>query len=358
MMYCRMIALVGNEAPMLGGRYIEGMLFRMNLISIALALAVLGAVSSFSATAAELRAISDPKCDHLLIGDIEKDDANLFKDVQVTRLCLNSDGGSFVGGKSLEDHFMTEGVQTYIRRGDRCHSACALAFLGGSEWGDMRHASRTLEPGGVLGFHAPYLALPPGTHDAEEVNLMATVSMTIAGQIVADQPNLKIAPDFLTGFLLHPSRNTKVVKTTRDAVLGGIEIDTAFKLLKLGDKEARQACETLFKRYSDAFADAVTAIEPSFEIAPSGDFAKAASGTVDVEGSRWIMTATVNSNETPWQTAACAFSEDLDYWGRRGALLWSNDPGSDADIKTSVRRVKLDVPAWYFLPANTPVTRL
>lgn len=325
---------------------------------MALAIVVLGAGPNFLAVAAELRAISDPKCDHLLSGDIETDDANLFKDVQVTRLCLNSDGGSFIGGKALEDHFITEGVQTYIRRGDRCHSACALAFLGGSEWGDTRHASRTLEPGGVLGFHAPYLALPPGTHDAEEVSLLTSISMTIAGEIVADQPNLKIAPEFLTGFLLHPSRDTKVVKTIRDAVLGGIEIDTAFRLPKLGDKEARQACETLFGRYSDAFADAVTAIEPSFDIAPSGESAKTASGTIDVEGSRWIMAATVNSDETPWQTAACAFSEDLDYWGRRGALVWSNDPGSDADIRTSVRRVRLAVPAWYFLPGDTPVTGL
>ena len=330
----------------------------MKCLYVTAALVVFGALTTFSTVAAELKAVSDPKCDHLLSGAIEEDDANLFKDVQVSRLCLNSDGGSFVGGKALEDHFMTEGIQTYVRRGHRCHSACALAFLGGSEWGDMRHASRTLEPGGVLGFHAPYLALPPGKHDADEVNLMASVSMAIAGHMVADQANLKIASDFLTGFLLHPSKDTKLVETVREAVLGGIEIDTAFKLLKLSDREARQACANLFNRYSDAFSDAVTATEPSFDISPSGEFAKAASGAIKVDGSRWIMAATVNSGETPWQTAACAFSQERDYWGRRGALLWSNDPGSGADLETSVRRVRLDVPAWYFLPGNTPVAGL
>jgi hypothetical protein len=311
-----------------------------------------------AAVAAELLAVSEASCDHLLSGNITDNDTDLFRKAQVTRLCLDSRGGSFLGGKALEDLFMTEGIQTYVRRGDQCHSACALAFLGGSEWGDMRHASRTIEPGAVLGFHAPYLALPPGKHDAEELNKTATIAMAIAGQIVTDQPNLKTSLGFMTGFILYPSRDTKVVATVHDAVMGGIEIFTAFKLPRIGEKEARQACKTLFDRYSDAFADAVTATEPSFEVEPSGEFAKALSDTTVVDGESWMTVATVNSEETPWQSAACAFSGDADQWGYRDALLWANDSGSNPDLTSAIRRVRLRVPDWYFLPGDTPISSL
>ncbi|MGV2129490.1 hypothetical protein ACQZ4Q_23255 [Agrobacterium vitis] len=330
----------------------------MNNVGKIFLLATLVSAPLHPSAAAELTAVLNAPCDHLLHGEIKENDSNLLTDAGVTRLCLDSPGGSFLGGKALEDLFMTEGIQTYVRGGDQCHSACALAFLGGSEWGDMRHASRTLEPGAVLGFHAPYLALPPGKHDAEELNQTSMLSMSIAGKIVADGPNLKISLSFLTGFILYPSRETKVVTTVHDAVMGGIEIATAYKLPKVGDKEARQACKTLFDRYADTFADAVTATEPRFDVTPSGDFARARSGTMKVDGESWKTVATENSEDTPWQSASCAFSGGADHWGYRDALLWSNDARSALELGAANRRVKIRIPDWYFLPGETPISKL
>lgn len=310
------------------------------------------------APAAELTPVSGATCDHLLRGEIKESDADLFKEAGVSRLCLDSPGGSFLGGQALKDLFMTDGIQTYVRRGDQCHSACALAFLGGSEWGDMRHASRTIEPGAVLGFHAPYLAVPPGEHDAEELNRSSTLMMSIAGKIVADGANLKTSLSFMTGFILYPSRETKPVATVHDAVMGGIEISTAYKLPKVTDKDARQACKTLFDRYSDAFADAVTATEPSFDVNPSGEFAKARAGTTKIDGKAWKTVSTENSNEAPWQSASCAFSDETDHWGYREAILWSNDGGSLLELKSANRRVRLRIPDWYFVPGDTPISKL
>lgn len=310
------------------------------------------------ASAAELTPVSSATCDHLLRGEINEGDAELFQDAGVSRLCLDSPGGSFLGGQALKDLFMTDGIQTYVRQGDQCHSACALAFLGGSEWGDMRHASRTIEPGAALGFHAPYLALPTGKHDAEELNRTSTLMMSIAGKIVADSPNLKTSLSFMTGFILYPSRETKLVATVHDAVMGGIEISTAFKLPKVTDKHARQACKTLFDRYSDSFADAVTATEPSFDVNPSGEFAKAKSGTTRIDGESWSLVSTENSDETPWQSATCAFSGETEHWGYREAVLWSNDPGSAPELNSANRRVRLRIPDWYFLPGDTPLSEL
>ena len=331
---------------------------RMNKVGKIVLMSTIVAAPLQNARAAELTAVSDATCDHLLRGEIRAGDADLFKDAGVSRLCLDSPGGSFLGGQALEDLFMTDGIQTYVRRGDQCHSACALAFLGGSEWGDMRHASRTIEPGAVLGFHAPYLALPPGEHDAEELNRTSTLMMSIAGKIVADGPNLKTSLSFMTGFILYPSRETKLVATVHDAVMGGIAISTAYKLPKVTDKDARQACKTLFDRYSDAFADAVTATEPNFEVNPSGEFAKAKAGTTKIDGRAWRTVSTENSNETPWQSASCAFSGETDHWGYREAILWSNDGGSLLDLKSANRRVRLRIPDLCFLPGDTPISKL
>ncbi|MCM2456505.1 hypothetical protein HGO37_14025 [Rhizobium sp. CG4] len=319
---------------------------------------LLASIPVDTTVAAELTPVSDSRCNYLLRGEINEDDVNLFGTQEVNRLCLDSSGGSFLGGKALQDLFMTDGIRTYVRRGDQCHSACALAFLGGSEWGDMRHASRTIEPGAVLGFHAPYLALPPGKHDAEELNQAARLMMTIAGEIVADGPNLKTSLSFLTGFILHPSRETKAVATVRDAVMGGIEIATSYKLAKVTDKEARQACETLFERYSNAFSDAVTATEPSFEVNPSDDFTQALTAKTVVDGASWMTVGTLNSAETPWQNAACAFSGTIDHWGYREALIWSNDSGSKVDLTSANRKARLRIPDWYFLPGETLVKTL
>lgn len=67
---------------------------------------------------------------------------------------LNSTGGLLLEGLRLGTAIRDMALETLVARGDECASACALAFLGGTE----RHATgtgvaRRLEVGGVLGFH-------------------------------------------------------------------------------------------------------------------------------------------------------------------------------------------------------------
>jgi ATP-dependent protease ClpP protease subunit len=64
------------------------------------------------------------------------------------RVYLNSNGGLIEHGFRLGEFLRSSGAQTYIKKGDVCASACAVAFLGGK--------SRKLESGGKIVFHAPY----------------------------------------------------------------------------------------------------------------------------------------------------------------------------------------------------------
>lgn len=307
---------------------------------------------------AELLPVTDKRCNYLLSGTIKPDDDRLFAGLTDVRVCLDSDGGSLLGGKALASQFMTEGIQTYVRRGDHCHSACALAFLGGSIWGDFRHASRTLEPGATLGFHAPYLTLEDGKYEAADVDASFTASMVIAQSLVADLVDLKISRSFLADFLLYPSQKTKTVRTVRDAALAGIDLDTRFSVPVLSSHDAAMACATIFERHADAFFDPETAWMPVFEPSPSGELSKTRDGQIDADGTKWTSVSTIHDFETPYLTASCAFSPSEDRQGGRDAVVWSNGVGEEPNLARPDRAMRLHVPGWYFLPGDTQIDGL
>lgn len=75
---------------------------------------------------------------------------------------LNSPGGNYIEGLKLARLLRERAVTTVVEAGLSCYSACAFAFLGGSGYSSQdgvgAYGDRIVEPGGVLGFHAPYFA--------------------------------------------------------------------------------------------------------------------------------------------------------------------------------------------------------
>ena len=73
-------------------------------------------------------------------------------------ISFNSPGGNMEEGIKIGNFLANGAVATVMRKGERCVSACALAFLGGrSFWstGGIGHfLGRYLEPGAQLGFHS------------------------------------------------------------------------------------------------------------------------------------------------------------------------------------------------------------
>ena len=87
------------------------------------------------------------------------------------RVCLSSGGGNYQEGLAISRFFMDENIGTAIPAGAECHSSCALMFMGGSfPW--KGHINRFLDAGGVVGFHAPYVAgLKDQSYPSESVKV-------------------------------------------------------------------------------------------------------------------------------------------------------------------------------------------
>jgi hypothetical protein len=75
-------------------------------------------------------------------------------------LTMNGLGGDYHAGLALADYLRANNIATVIERGAKCYSACAFAFMGGTGYADLQGVGsfidRMVEPGGILGFHAPY----------------------------------------------------------------------------------------------------------------------------------------------------------------------------------------------------------
>lgn len=103
----------------------------------------------------------------------------------VSALCLNSPGGSLVAGLEIARFANQEIIRTVIRSDATCLSACAIAFLGGAgAIGMWSYPSRTLYPGGDLGFHAPDINLAPGTYTPDEVRSAYAIALETVSAVL------------------------------------------------------------------------------------------------------------------------------------------------------------------------------
>ncbi|MFN0217817.1 MAG: hypothetical protein ACKVP4_03265 [Hyphomicrobium sp.] len=148
------------------------------LAVVAVMMLVLAAAWESEAQAAEVVAgAAGAACQITLKGPIAAGDSEKLKSAfdalpsefggESTRLCLNSPGGDYYEGLSMIWMMLRRtNVATIVDRGAECFSACAFMFLAGntpaSEDGEMA-PDRTLDAGGTLGFHAPYLTTPEKT---------------------------------------------------------------------------------------------------------------------------------------------------------------------------------------------------
>lgn len=94
---------------------------------------------------------------------------------------LNGPGGNYTEGLGLADFFRANNIATVIESGAECFSACAFAFLGGTAYSSNdrigQYVDRIIEPGGILGFHAPY---------RDEASITAALLERSAGDLLAE----------------------------------------------------------------------------------------------------------------------------------------------------------------------------
>ena len=88
------------------------------------------------------------------------------------KICLDSPGGNYMEGVHLALTFLAHDIGTVVAQNNMCESACAIAFLGGSNdpLREGRSVSRTMHATAKLGFHAPALQVPEGNYSKNEVD--------------------------------------------------------------------------------------------------------------------------------------------------------------------------------------------
>ena len=133
---------------------------------------------------------------------------------------LSSKGGDLYEGLKLGYLFREFDIATVVRKEDLCLSACALAFLGGTQ----SHArqpptpGRSLEIGGQLGFHNFYLTSPgdlsASSKDAREgVVTGFTVARGGAAALVRYAVQMGIDPAFVARMMGQPPEAWEYVET-------------------------------------------------------------------------------------------------------------------------------------------------
>lgn len=75
-------------------------------------------------------------------------------------LTLSSPGGNYAVGLDMAHFLRNNHIATRVEADATCYSACAFMFLGGSAYSSQdsigSYPDRIVEPGGIVGYHAPY----------------------------------------------------------------------------------------------------------------------------------------------------------------------------------------------------------
>lgn len=220
-------------------------------------------VTTAMATAGQLTSENNAFCQWKFTGQIEKGDADLIDKIPTgtipTRLCLDSPGGSLSEGLKLFNIIWEGNLTTAVLPGDRCESACAIAFLAGStlEGTDVtRQMDRIMWVGSRLGFHGPSLGLQSDqTYQDQHLNTAFKTALNAAARLFEVNRTQDRGSRAMTDHLLHRWLNTDPrgmyhIDTVGDAILSDIPVGGVNFDLKLRTDHIRNICDNVYLKGS------------------------------------------------------------------------------------------------------------
>lgn len=156
-------------------------------------------------TAAEVNMVAESHCQLSVTGKIQRGDAEkieaLAKKSNVSAICLNSIGGSWVEGLRIAEYVMDHFIGTYVGEGAKCYSSCAMILLAGARKGRrvqapitktneiflkdfFRLPNRTMHARARVGFHAPYLTLRQRRYRAGDIQAARVAALQAFAKFV------------------------------------------------------------------------------------------------------------------------------------------------------------------------------
>ena len=145
------------------------------------------------------------------------------------RLCLNSLGGSYLGGIELADQILKQSIATAVSKGSVCESACALAFMAGSVHpaeAEQPQVDRKLHPEARLGFHAPALEIPDGAYQKDQVETAYDIALSAVVKLIGlrSESFFQMPESLIKKMLSTPASQMYYIETAQEAVRYGIHV--------------------------------------------------------------------------------------------------------------------------------------
>ncbi|MEZ5769833.1 MAG: hypothetical protein R3D80_20925 [Paracoccaceae bacterium] len=204
-------------------------------------------------------------CTLKISGVIESGDAERLKRLlgnrigSQGRICFDSPGGSFAEGIRLAESILETAyaVPTGVDAGDRCESACFLAFMAGAH---PRHeevsavSDRVMHPLARVGFQAPALVIPTGDYNEAEVSQAYRIALASVADLVTlrEKHETYVFRDLLLDEMLRvPADQMRYVETVGDATLIGITVYPVALPTRFSTEHAAQSCRSLGRMSED-----------------------------------------------------------------------------------------------------------
>lgn len=183
------------------------------------------------------------------------------------RICLDSEGGSLSEGVKLSKLFNAAAVGTAVGRGQKCLSACALAFMGGihnteSDIGDL--TNRVLHPLGRLGFHSPSLQIAAGEYNEATVIKAYDVALKSVEAVLELAAQNRFALSLSVQMLKTPASSMYEISTVGEASRWHIAVGPVVSPAKFDELSAIMVCSNIDGQALD--------YEPSVSVGGLSDF--------------------------------------------------------------------------------------
>jgi hypothetical protein len=215
------------------------------------------------ACAADISLLSQPKEQGerwpvLLNGTIQ--DGDLAKLIKIAgdrdvKVVFNSDGGSFAEAIKIARHLNDNFIPSEIGAGQRCFSACAIAFLGGADHGieGTTATRRKLHPQGRLGFHAPFLEMPDEKYQKDVVEVAYELAIRNIADLISLTKELGVDPKLLPLLLQGGRQKFYEVDRVDKAGVLKIEIDHDARLGQFSPRMLFNYCRNGYAWWGSRF---------------------------------------------------------------------------------------------------------
>lgn len=196
-------------------------------------------------------------CTLMVSGLIQSGDAEVLREAIPfgDKVCFESEGGNWAEGVNIALALYETRVPTHIPENSVCLSACAIAFLGGTQLAEegstMR--SRSMHSSSTLGFHAISLNVDGEyKYNSSEVERAFRLALDAVSLIYSNIEKLRVEAAFVNSFLqVHGADQFIYIDTVGEAERLGVTVTGVSNEVGELDRDAlRRICFDSFNYFS------------------------------------------------------------------------------------------------------------